>query len=265
MTLKDLLERLDELATILKSADGADGMVSRKDFRQLIATTDEAAQRHLLELFYAFIIRKENRSGVRVTHDLIDEGIDYIKTVILPEFEIAEVFSNKAEQAIAQIHESSLPLANQLIRAVEEENYLDASEVATEIGRYAEGLFFDDFGSEGSENVEAFFQAAEIDLLTPEAFAEALNLDENNPKEKIERFEDIGDTLDVFVEQHVRFGRDEQAGAIAELLEEYLTDLKVVILGEDYNPAVPPEHPTYIVGIDQDGSIAGFQTKVIWT
>ena len=36
MTLKDLLERLDELATILKSADGADGMVSRKDFRQLV-------------------------------------------------------------------------------------------------------------------------------------------------------------------------------------------------------------------------------------
>ncbi|MCI5084230.1 MAG: nuclease A inhibitor family protein [Saprospiraceae bacterium] len=266
MTLRNLMEQLDQLAETLKSAGGKDKQLSRKDFRALIDATHSPAQAHLMEIFYSFLWKLEARPRMRVTHEVIDNGVAFIKEQILPEFEIAEVFSTRTEQTIAQVHPSAWPMANQLVRATEEDLYLTAKQVAGRISKLTEGLFFDDFGSEGSEKIEAFYLDANMEeLLTEASFASALNLNLDNPLEKIERFVEIGDTLDVFVEQHVRFGRDQQAASIVQLMEENLLDIRVIILGEDYNPAVPADHPTYVVGLGKNGDLAGFKTQVIWT
>ena len=265
ITLQNLWNTLEDTRATLLDAGGKDGMVSRKDFRALIDRQDSEAHKSFLQFFYTFVRQLEDRPNMRVTAEVIERAITFIEEQIIPNFEIAEQFSNQTNQTIAQIHDAAYPMAQNLIRITKENKKLTTFEVAEEISLFTESLFFDDFGSESSEPIEAFYLEANIVELTPESFAKALELDPNNPSDKIERFADAQEPLMNFVDQHFHFGLADKAQAIVDLMGNFLTQKKVIILGEDYNPDVPPEHPVFVIGVGKDGNIAGFKSSVIWT
>ncbi len=265
ITLQDLWNTLEDTRATLLEAGGQDGMVSRKDFQTLIEQQPSEKHKSFLQFFYTFIRQLEDRPYMRVTAEVIERAITFIEEQIIPNFEIADQFSNQANQKIAQMHDAAYPMALNLIRITQEKKELDTFEVAEEISLYTESLFFDDFGSEAGEPIEAFYQEANIFELTEATFAEALELDPKDPKEKIVRFAPADEALLNFVAQHFRFGLADKADAIVELMNTFLTQITVIILGEDYNPEVPPQHPVFVVGIGKDGNLAGFKSQVIWT
>jgi hypothetical protein len=263
--LKDLYANLDWAREQLLQVAEKDGMVSRQDFRELVDQLDDTSQVRFLEMLYQFFRKLEDRPRMRVTRSVIENGVAYIRDHVLPEFEIADFFTTLAKQDIAKVHDYALPLANQLRRAAEENKGLTAEDVALRIAAYTEGLFFDDFGSESSESIEAYYQAANLTEMTPESFAAALDLDQSDPTQKITTFTEADEVFMVFIDQHFRFGTAERAIAIVDLMRANLTDLYVVILGADDQPGVSSKHPTYVVGLGKDGSMAGFTTNVVWT
>lgn len=140
-----------------------------------------------------------------------------------------------------------------------------AAEVAELIGNNVIDLYFDDLGSERSVPLHAFFQEANLPNLTTANFQEALNLSTEDPSQAIIRFEPLNDTLTYFIDQHIALGFAEKAKFIADLLTQHLDQLKLVVLGEDVEPKVSSQHPVYVVGLDSNGNIAGFQSMVVWT
>lgn len=264
--LKDLNNNLDWAKAKLLEAAEKDGIVSRQDFRDLLETLEDGSKARFLELLYQFFRKLEDdRPRMRVTREVIEHGVAFIKEEILPQFEIADFFTVVAKQDISNIHAYALPLANQLRRTAEDGKGLLAEDVANRIATFTADLFFDDFGSESSAPIEAFYQTAELEELTPTGFAESLGLDPDNPADVIASFTEADEAFMVFIDQHYRFGLAEKAIAIVDLMQANLQQAHVIILGEDYNPSVPDEHPTYVVGVGKDGGLAGFRTMVVWT
>ena len=263
--ISDLTNTLEATrATLLSSADG-DGIVSRADLRRLLEQTEDPLQRRFLEFFYGFLRSLENRPRMRVTEAVIDTGIAFIQEQIIPNFEIQESFSLPTNQQIAQLHASALPMAMELIRITSNSAILSPREVSEQIAPLTEGLFFDDYGSEAAIAIDPFFAEHPSPTLTPDSFAEAIGVDPGTPKGKVERFDPADRVLLTFVEQHVSSGLASRAQAIVDLMETHLHDHKVIVIGQDNHPDLESNHPLYVVGIGQDGDLAGFSSVVIWT
>ena len=108
-SLENTLETTRE--TLLSAADG-DGIVSRDDFQHLLEQTEDAMEKAFLEHFYGFLIQLEDRSGVRVTRAVIDDGIAFIKEQIMPHFEVKLRFTQQTNQKIAEINALAFPISN---------------------------------------------------------------------------------------------------------------------------------------------------------
>ncbi len=265
ITIIDLTITLEETRTILLAAADDDGMVSRADLKQLLQQTEDDLKRRFLEMFYGFLIKLENRPRMRVTREVIDKGITFINEQIIPNFELHLHFSLSTEQKIAQVHESALPIAMQLIRRTTHRVTLSPREVYQRITPLTDGLFFDDYGSEAAMAITPFFLEHPDQPLSAASFVQALGIDPQSPKGKVERFEPAEQGLRTFVEQHVRSGLSERARTLAELMQTHLNDLTIFILGEDNHPDLNSNHPVYVVGSGQYGHLAGFESVVIWT
>jgi len=265
ITIINLKHTLEDARSILLAASNGDGIVSRADLKDLLQQTEDLQKRRFLEFFYGFILKLENRPRTRVTEEAIDSAIAFITDQIVPNFEIKEQFANSTNQKIAQIHDAAFPMAMELIRATTSMAILSPREVSDQIAPLTEGLFFDDYGSEASMDIFSFFLEHTKPVLSPDSFVEALGVDPNTPKGKVERFESADRALLTFVEQHIRFGLFDQARTVVELMQANLRDLKIIIIGEDNHPDLDSNHPVYIIGIGQDNDLAGFESKVIWT
>jgi len=251
-------------STLLAAADG-DGMVSRADLKRLLDQTEDPLEKRFLEFFYGFLIKLENRPRMRVTQAVIDNGIAFIQERIIPNFELKESFSLSTNQNIAQLHESALPMAMELLRITAKQAMLSPREVHERMAQLTDGLFFDDYGSEAAIAITPFFLEHPSTSLSPESFVQALGLDPQSPKGKVERFEPADQVLLTFIEQHIHTGMSDRARTLVELMQANLSDLKIIILGEDNHPDLDSNHPVYVVGMGPQGHLAGFESVVIWT
>lgn len=263
--LKDLTNTLEETRESLLSAAGGDGIVSRADFRTLLRNTNDPLQKRFLELFYSFLIKLEDRPRMRVTAEVIDRGIAFIREQIVPQFEIKDSFTQNTNLEIAETHGSSFPLAMELIRVTASQQSLDPKAVSERIGELSEGLFFDDYGSEAAIGIEPFFLEHPANPLTPESFQQALGVDPNTPKGVVARFDPAEGVLLTFVEQHFRTEGADDARSLVELMQSNLKDHTIIVMGEDNHPDLESNHPVYVVGIGENGDVAGFQSVVVWT
>ncbi len=260
-----LEKTLDTIQDTLHSAMKGDGMVSRADFRDLLNKTEDPLQKRFLEIFYSFLIKLEDRPRMRVTKEIIEKGIIFIQEQIIPHFEVKEQFTLRTNQEIAQIHPSAFPMTMELLRFTSSRITLSPLEVSEQIASLTEDLFFDDYGSEAAMNVKSFFLEHDSNVLSSNSFVQAMGLDPLTPKGKVERFDPADQVLLTFVEQHLRSGHYKQARSVVELMNTNLSDLRIIIVGEDNHPDLESNHPVYVVGIGQNGNLAGFQSIVIWT
>ena len=263
--ITDLVKTLEETRATLLSAMNGDGIVSRADLRRLLEQTDDLVQRRFLEYFYAFLRKLENRPRMRVTAEVIDNGIDFIQQQIIPNFEIQQSFSPETNQKIAQLHESALPIAMELIRVTKDNVVLSPREVSDNIAQLQEGLFFDDYGSEAAIPIESFFLEHPVQPLSPDSFASALGIDPNTPKGKVERFDPAERVFLRFVEQHFYPQLSDKAQTVVDLMLDNLSDHTIIVIGQDNHPDLESNHPVYVVGMGPNGNLAGFQSVVIWT
>ena len=138
-------------------------------------------------------------------------------------------------------------------------------ELFNQIKTLSTDLFFDDLGSESSEAIEAVHIPANIIDLTPESFAQALQLNADNPQDFITRFLPAERILTRFSNQFYRADLNEKALQMVQLMQVNLQQHTLIVLGKDYDENVGAEHPVYVVGVADDGSLVGFKSKVIWT
>lgn len=262
LTGADLLRTLDAAARRLMDAAGYDGRLTRPELRRLLASAS-GPERDLLLLLDRLI---RERSAGRITQDVIREGIGYVRSELLPQFELAPgALSESESRAFAALHPQALQLAALLKQLATPVSAMTASELAEALRPLTEGLFFDYLGSEGSQPIEALHLPAQAAALTPESLAQALGLAPADPRQAIARFQPAAPFFPVFIEQHRPFGLAEAAAAVAGLMQTHLRDLSVAVLGEDGHPDVDPAHPAYVLGLAADGGFAGFRTEVIWT
>ncbi len=264
ITISDLENTLKKTSgTLLSAADG-DGIVSRDDFQRLLGQTEDVMEKAFLEHFYNFLIQLEDRSGVRVTRAVIDNGIAFIKEQIMPNFEVKLRFTEKTNQKIAQINALAFPMTEELLKITDYRQTLSPLEVSEEIGAYTGELFFDDFGSEAAIPIRPFFLEYSSAILSPKSFVEALGLNPDEPKGIVSRFESANLILQRFIDKH----NDKlapKARAVVELMEENLSNLTAIVLGEEYTPVYDSNHPVYVVGIGLNGNLAGFEAFLVWT
>lgn len=264
ITINDLENTLEKTSETLLTAANGDGIVSRDDFKRLVEQTEDVMEKAFLEHFYDFLIQLEDRSGVRVTRAVIDNGIEFIKKEIMPNFEVKLRFTQKTNQKIDQINELAFPMTEELLKITDYRQTLSPSEVSEAIGQVAGALFFDDLGSEAAIPITPFFLEYSSPTLSPKSFVEALGLNPDEPKGIVSRFKSADLILQRFIDKHP----DElapKARAVVELMEENLSDLTVIVLGEANTPVYESNHPVYVVGIGLNGNLAGFESVVIWT
>ena len=138
-------------------------------------------------------------------------------------------------------------------------------ELARQIELLTPGLFFDDCGSESSAPIAPFYAEASLEALTPESFASVLSLRAEEPADQIEQFEEATATLTNFVNNHQGSGKEEQAYQLVAMLQQNLSSLSLIILGEAGHEDLPSDHHLFIVGVGADGNLAGFHSSVRWT
>lgn len=264
LIVQDLIYAIEKAAEALLAAAGADGMVSKADIMKKLDEL-QGVQRGILEAFYDFL-KDEDQPYMRVTRAVIDDGIAFVKEKLIPQFEIMPGgLSEEEVKAMNALNPEAPVLGSRLKQAARGESYLSAQEIFEQIAKNTADLFFDYQGSEASEPIEAVLIPASIKNLTRETFAEALNLNQNDPLEFIQRFVSAEPFFTVFISQHYQFELSDKATAIADLMRNNLRQHSIFILGRDYDPTVPPQHPAYIVGVADDGNLVGFKSQVIWT
>ena len=198
------------------------------------------------------IHKAEDFAGMRLAGALASRILDDIGGLIRP------------GATTAEIDDFAFPITEELLKITDYRQTLSPLEVSKEIGQYTDGLFFDDFGSEAAIPITPFFLEHLSPELSPKSFVEALGLHPDEPKGIISRFEPANLILQRFIDKH----NDElqpQARTVVELMEENLSDLTVIVLGEDNSSVYESNHPVYVVGIGFNGNLAGFDSIVIWT
>lgn len=268
LTINDLQNTLDNTRETLLSATDGDGIVSREDFEQLSDETEDQLEKDFLRIFYHdFLLKLDDKSGVRVTAALIDRGMDFIHEQIVPHLSIEITSSRQTEENIAIQHDEAFEISHKLLTFTKDNVALNAHELRDQIGALSEGLYFDDLGSEAAIAINAFFLEHLYLAISPESFIHDLGLDPASPQAAVSRFLDRGGAgliLHRFIDKHEGELRD-KARAVVKLMEENLTDIKVITLGEPNLGAYDSEHPLYVIGRGKDGNIAGFESRVIWT
>lgn len=264
LIVQDLIYAIEKAAKELLAAAGSDGMISKDDIRRKL-DEQQGVQRGILEAFYDFL-RDEDQPRMRVTRTVIEEGIAFVKEKLIPQFELMPGgLSEEETKAMNALHVDAPVLGSRLKQAAFGENYLSAQKIFEQIARESQDLFFDYQGSESAQPIEAVLIPASLTQLTKETFATVMNLNQDDPLELIDRFVSAEPFFPIFIEQHTSPELASKATTIADLMRNNLRQNSIFILGKDYDPNVPPQHPVYVVGLADDGNLVGFKSQVIWT
>lgn len=256
---------LQEAAKHLMRAAGQDEKLSTREIRQKLKSLS-GEMRDLTEALYLFVVEIDKQGANHITEKDIEQAVAKVKAEIFPKYIVSEHVMREADQErVKEIApKTGVNLALQLYQTARSGQVVPAAQVFVQIQALTQGLFFDYLGSEGSMPIEGVHIPANLTALTEETFAAALGLEANKPEEVIERFREAQTFFPIFVRQHLDFGLDTQAQAIVDLMVKNLRQHIIVVQGED-NSAVGAEHPVYVVGIADDGSLVGFKSAVIWT
>ena len=264
---------LARAADQLLSAGGADGIVSRKDIRAKLLSL-EGAERDLASALYKFVDGRDAARSARVTKSDIDAAVAFIKTELIDKHDLDQNGLSDEEVArMSELGKQAVALARQLKKATApaaettaptgEASGLTGEALAQKIAELANGLFLDDFGSEGGYGFAPFHAAAKLSQLTQDTFRATLGLTDG-PKQKIVKFEPGDRSL----QKIIGVGYDIDCGPQAEELVRFkkanLREISATVLGP-YNEELDAEYPVYIVGIDAAGNLVGLKSAAIWT
>lgn len=267
LTIQDLFSQLNQVAQNMEEAAGTDSFISQADYRKKRSTL-VGAQQLLFDAFFVFLKSLEESEQGRITLKDVEKGIAFFQDQILAQFELLPQDLTDSESVyIGGIHQSAAPLAAQIKRAmIEEAEYADSQKLFEQLQALEDELIFDFLGSEAGLDVKATLIEANISgPLTVENVSNALGLDQSNPVDFFQIFEDATDFLLHFVDNHRSWGREQAAVDMARLMEDHLMFITVIVVGEDNHPAVNSEHPVYVIGLAEDGNLVGIQSHVIWT
>lgn len=246
----------------LKVASGNNTLISKDEQKVLASDLQDAAS-----------IARSRNPGKPISVDAVAE-------VLGEKFDAAVAGVNQAsgsgrpflsKDEIKNLNDVDVRMGARVQRAID---VLQPTPVTTvsangaDVKRELDGLlgnwFFDGIlGSEGGEPVSTVLLPVIPWPATGDQLARALGHDTTKPEGKVERFKAADSALlkEWFEQQTV------PAADVAKVtsLIKGLTDLRVLIVGEDGGPNVDANHPTYIVGAAKDGTIVGVRTGVIWT
>lgn len=254
---------LDRAADNILKAGGPDGIVSRRDMRQALSQYT-GVEKQLISIFYRFMDHRDAAKGARITKKDVDEAVAYAKEHMIDAYDLNQNGLSKDEIAkMSLTGRLAVAFARLLKRSSLKEDDMSSEALAKLLGGLAEGLFFDDFGSEASESLTPVFFDTQAQTLTPETFAQAANLDLTDPAQAIARFIPAGDFFERFVDTQFE-SNQRQANDLVEVMRANLSDIHVIIVGLDQD-GVDPAHPAYWVGLTYNGDIVGLQSLVIWT
>jgi hypothetical protein len=272
----DVHTALARAADQLRSAAGADGVVSRKDIRAKLLSL-EGTERDLVDMLYRFIDKRDAARSARVTKSDIDAAVASIKTDLIDAHDLDKNGLSDDEIArMSELGKHAVTLARQLKQATApaaaptaapaptgEASGLTGEALAQKIASLANGLYLDDFGSESGMGFSPFNAAAKLSQLTQDTFRTTLGLTDG-PKQKIEKFEPGDRCLGRLIAVADEIDRRPQAEEVVGFMKANLREISAVLLGS-YDPEQGAEYPVYIVGIDTAGNLVGLKSAVIWT
>lgn len=268
LSINDLRNRLAATRKTLLSATDGDGIVSRDDFERLQGQIEDQVERNFLRAFYhEFLLRFEDKSGVRVTEALIDRGIQFVEEQVLAHVSIEVNSTLRTQEEISLKHDAAFLMAQELINFTSHKVILSPQAVSEKIGGLSEGLFFDDMGSEAGIEISPFFLEHPTQEVSAESFIAALGLDPHTPQAVVSRLSHFYSAeliLHNFIDR-TSTNLIDQAREVIELMEENLENFKVIVLGEANLGAYDSNHPVYVFGSGKNGNLAGFESRVIWT
>jgi len=271
---------LHHVATMLREASKKDLITSKSDrdaYCNKLYKEGRGTEMLAVRTFFNFIDARDAGSGSRMTDKDIDRAVEYATASLLRN---KDTNNDGAYSATEMEKFSKSAKAFTLIGQMIEGGVIASKASSTGEGvqkllrPLAKGLEFDQLGSEGGQPVKTVFRDGSFEKLDRKVFREALKLPDNgNPNNKIEVFRNAtADDLKTFIENNTNAWKNgklvedpakvAQAESMIAVLRS-LKDLKVVVTGED--GATNAAHPTYLVGLAQDGSVVGVQSKVIWT
>lgn len=261
--INDLSQILAETRTALISSTKGDGMLSREDIKNLLEATKNPLKKQFFESFYEFLFKLDYKPRKRITEALIDRGIHFIQEEVIPYLELNIHLGPKDQESISSLHESAFPLTKALFKLTSREVLFSPEEVYEGIEELARGeLFFDEFGTEEAQPIEAFFEAYSGPSISPLAFVEALGLEPYIPENEVTYFDSADFVLKDFVDKHTQAGLSNRARAVVELMKENLRDFRVIIFGSRGYPTPRTNYPIYVVGMGVDGNLAGFSSSI---
>lgn len=269
---------LAQATSHLLSAAGPDGIISRKDVRAKLLSL-EGTERSLVDVVYRFIDARDVARSARVTRSDVDAAFEFIKAELIDRFDLDQNGLSDDEIArMSDLGKLAVALARELKAAVApsvptrtpnvEPTPADASDLrgealAQKLAPLLNGLFIDDFGSEGGAPLTPFHAVANLSALTPDTFRATLGLTDG-PKEKIVKFEPAERCFGRFIGTAELIDRLPQGEAVVRFMKANLREIHAVLLGP-YDPEYSAEYPLYLVGLDASGNLVGLRTAVIWT
>jgi DNA-binding HxlR family transcriptional regulator len=134
---------------------------------------------------------------------------------------------------------------------------LSGAQLRDRLAKFAKEAIFDDFGSEGSSDLEAVHVPAQVNNLDEVSFKTAMGMTSKDHLHQVVRFEEAESHLKRLIEVNPKIGEE-----IVKLMKEHLSKLKAVIVGVEGETI---EHPTYLVGRASDGSLVALKGQVVWT
>ena len=259
----DVIAALERAANHIRAAASEDHFTSRSEMRRKLRDL-QGIDRLLTDAFYRFVDHHDGKAGAQITESHIAHALSFVRSKMIDQYDLSRNgLSIEEIERVTKINRMAVQLARQLKRAAQQEADLHPAELADKLGELGQGLTFEDYASESSEELEPFFLEASLDQLSEDSFSEALGLDPADPRQVIERKLSAAGFFERFVDiQNTAFRP--KAIELVEALKAYLYDLSVIIIGED-EQGTSPVHPVYIVGLNRRGSIVGLRSQVVWT
>ena len=258
-------QALDQAAAHLIEAAGNDPFISRRDARNKVGSlSGEAAD--LVERFYRFIDDRDDEKGARVTAKDVEKYSAYVKKHFIDNFDLDNYDQSRSSAGLPVPARLAVDLVS-ILKRIGEKGALAENDMESTLTALCEGLFIDDFGSEAEGPVIPLFLDTDVQEITEASIIAAFNLDQNNVDEKVERFFPLTDDPSFwpdFIQANELRNKTAQAAQLRDYMLANLSQLTVVLLGVD-NLATDSAHRTLVVGLNDDGDIAGFETIVIWT
>ncbi len=249
----------------LKVAAGNNTMISKDEQKVLASDLQEAAR-----------VARTRNPGKPIT-------VDTVANVLGEQFDTAVAAVNQASGSgrpflsrdeIQNLKNTDVRMGDRVQRAIDVlqpapvvATKADGAVIKAELDRALPGWIFDGIlGSEGGEAVTAVLGPVMPWPASGEQLGRALGHDVSKPEGAVERFKALDSALlkEWLDQQSIANVPAADVAKVSAFIKG-LEDPRVLIIGQDGAPNVDANHPTYIVGAAQDGTVVGIKTGVIWT